>query len=169
MLIDSIENGSYQLLPEITVKAADVVTDIKRKQTVADLSQEEKLRYDSRQSQGYAGNAEKNQASGARVINIVGYVGENQPRDFLADTLEEIDDCEDLPLQATINFKAYHVDAYDSNCDDKATTNAIFMENLSHVVSINGNTVEPLYDSDILSTVPHYDTYHDNDMLNPSV
>nr|GEX55873.1 putative ribonuclease H-like domain-containing protein [Tanacetum cinerariifolium] len=50
--------------------------------------------------------------------------------DFLADTLEEIDDY----------------------CDDKATTNAIFMANLSHVVSINGNTVEPLYDSDILST-----------------
>ncbi|GJU50896.1 hypothetical protein Tco_1220451 [Tanacetum coccineum] len=43
MLIDSIENCSYQLLPKITVKVADGVTNIKRKQTVVDLSQEEKL------------------------------------------------------------------------------------------------------------------------------
>nr|GEV02032.1 zf-CCHC domain-containing protein/UBN2 domain-containing protein [Tanacetum cinerariifolium] len=33
-----------------------------------------------RQSQGYAANVENNQASGARVINIVGNTGENQPR-----------------------------------------------------------------------------------------
>ncbi|GJZ50218.1 hypothetical protein Tco_0604408 [Tanacetum coccineum] len=47
MLIDSIENGTYQLLPEITVKAVDGVTNIKQKQTVTELSQEEKLRYDN--------------------------------------------------------------------------------------------------------------------------
>ncbi|GJY34761.1 hypothetical protein Tco_0419230 [Tanacetum coccineum] len=34
---------------------------------------------------------------------------------FLADSLEETDDCEDLQLQATTNFKADHVDAYDSD------------------------------------------------------
>ncbi|GKE83537.1 hypothetical protein Tco_1557279 [Tanacetum coccineum] len=39
MLIDSIENGTYQLLPEIRVKAVDGVIDIKCKQTVADLAQ----------------------------------------------------------------------------------------------------------------------------------
>ncbi|GKF50309.1 retrovirus-related pol polyprotein from transposon TNT 1-94, partial [Tanacetum coccineum] len=99
-----------------------------------------------RLSQGYAGNARNNQASGAWVINVVGNTGENQPRvircynckgeghmakqctakkrvkdsewfkdkmllaqaqeagvvldeelqDFLADSLEETDDCEDL-------------------------------------------------------------------------
>ncbi|GKA24706.1 reverse transcriptase domain-containing protein [Tanacetum coccineum] len=33
-----------------------------------------------RQSQGYAGNARKNQASGAKVVNLVGNTGANQPR-----------------------------------------------------------------------------------------
>ncbi|GKB29973.1 integrase, catalytic region, zinc finger, CCHC-type containing protein, partial [Tanacetum coccineum] len=172
-----------------------------------------------RQSQGYAGNAGNNQASGARVINAVGNTGANQPRvircynckgeghmakqctarkrvkdsewfkdkmllaqaqeagvvldeeqqDFLADSLEETDDCEDLQLQATTNFKADHVDAYDSDCDDEATTNAIFMANLSPVGSLNDDTVAPRYDSDTLSEVPHYDTYHDSDMLNSNI
>nr|GEW76905.1 integrase, catalytic region, zinc finger, CCHC-type, peptidase aspartic, catalytic [Tanacetum cinerariifolium] len=60
-------------------------------------------------------------------------------------------------------------DAYDSDYDDKDTTNAIFMANLSHVGSINDDIVEQCYDSDILSQIPHYDTYHDTDMLNLSV
>ncbi|GKB70443.1 hypothetical protein Tco_0931855 [Tanacetum coccineum] len=54
-------------------------------------------------------------------------------------------------LQATTNFKADHVDAYDSDCDDEATTNAIFMANLSPVGSLNDDTVAPRYDSDTLS------------------
>ncbi|GKD43473.1 hypothetical protein Tco_1268118 [Tanacetum coccineum] len=68
-----------------------------------------------RQSQGYAGNAGKSQATRARVINTVGDARANQPRkmllaeaqeaevvlhekqqDFLADGLEENDDCDDL-------------------------------------------------------------------------
>ncbi|GJS83384.1 hypothetical protein Tco_0749925 [Tanacetum coccineum] len=76
---------------------------------------------------------------------------------------------EDLQLPATANFKADHVDAYDSDCDDEATTNAIFMANLSPVGSINDETVKPRYDSDILFEVPHYDTYHDSDMLNSNI
>ncbi|GJV31603.1 hypothetical protein Tco_1392003 [Tanacetum coccineum] len=95
-----------------------------------------------------------------------GVVLNDEQQDLLADSLEETDDCEDLQLQAIVNFKADHVDAYDSDCDDKATTNAIFMENLSPIGSINGDTVEPRYDSDILSEVPHYDTYHESEMLN---
>ncbi|GJW12591.1 hypothetical protein Tco_1578418 [Tanacetum coccineum] len=89
----------------------------------------------SRQSQGYAGNVGNNQASRAWVINAAGNTGANQPRfkdkmllaqaqeaevvldeeqqDFLADSLEETGDYEDLQLQATTNFKADHVDAYD--------------------------------------------------------
>ncbi|GJV29244.1 hypothetical protein Tco_1385692 [Tanacetum coccineum] len=47
MVINSIENGPYQLLLEITVKAADSVTDIKCKQTVEDLTLQEKSRYDT--------------------------------------------------------------------------------------------------------------------------
>nr|GFA40185.1 hypothetical protein [Tanacetum cinerariifolium] len=122
-----------------------------------------------RQSHGYAGSAKKNQALGAWVVNTIGKAGANQTREFLADSLEETDDCEDLQLQATTIFKADHVDAYDSDCDDEATTNAIFMENLSLVGSINGDTVEPRYDSEILSEVPHYDTYHVLDMLSTDV
>ncbi|GKA34663.1 integrase, catalytic region, zinc finger, CCHC-type containing protein [Tanacetum coccineum] len=170
MLIDSIENGPYQFLPEIIVKGADGVTDIKRKQILTDLSQEEKLRYDSDikavnilllgiQSQGYTSSSGKNQALGARVVNTIGNAGANQTRvircyncnseghiakqcttkkrvkdsewfkdkmllaqaqeagvvlndeqqDFLANGLEEINDCEDLQLQATTNFKADHL------------------------------------------------------------
>ncbi|GJV93565.1 hypothetical protein Tco_1541378 [Tanacetum coccineum] len=91
-----------------------------------------------------------------------GVVLNNEQQDFLADSLEETDDCEDLQLQATSNFKANHIDAYDLDYDNEATANAIFMENLSPVGSINDDTVEPRYDSDILSEVPHYDTYHES-------
>ncbi|GJV63450.1 hypothetical protein Tco_1474278 [Tanacetum coccineum] len=116
------------------------------------------------QSQGYAGNAGNNQASRARVIMQLEIQG--QTIDFLADYLEETDDCEDLQVQATTNFKADHVDA---DCDDKATANAIFMANLSPVGSLNDDTVAPRYDSDTLSKVPHYDTYHDSDVLNSNI
>ncbi|GJV76767.1 hypothetical protein Tco_1508351 [Tanacetum coccineum] len=56
--------------------------------------------------------------------------------------------CEDLALIRRISFPGYgvlagHVDAYDSDCDDEATANAIFMANLSPVASINDDTVEP--------------------------
>ncbi|GJX48277.1 hypothetical protein Tco_0273467 [Tanacetum coccineum] len=93
-----------------------------------------------------------------------GVVLNDEQQDFLADSFEEIDDCEDLQLQAITNFKACHVDAYDSDCDDEATANAIFMANLSPVGSINDDTVELRYDSNILSEVPHYDTYHESEI-----
>ncbi|GJU83940.1 hypothetical protein Tco_1291486 [Tanacetum coccineum] len=93
-----------------------------------------------------------------------GVVLDEEQRDFLADSLEEIDDCEDLQLQATSNFKADYVDAYDSDCDNEAIANAIFMENLSPI-----DTVAPRYDSDTLSEVPHYVTYLVSDMLNSNI
>nr|GEW68360.1 hypothetical protein [Tanacetum cinerariifolium] len=69
-----------------------------------------------------------------------------------SDNLKEIDDCDNLQLQATINFNADQVDAYDSDCDDEATENVISMENLSPVGSLNDDTIEPhqvdAYDSD---------------------
>ncbi|GJR56217.1 putative reverse transcriptase domain-containing protein [Tanacetum coccineum] len=95
-----------------------------------------------------------------------GVVLDKEQHDFLADYLEETDDCEDLQVQATTNFKADHVDA---DCDDKATANAIFMENFSPVGSLNDDIVAPRYDSDTLSKVPHYDTYHDSDVLNSNI
>ncbi|GJW84922.1 hypothetical protein Tco_0158067 [Tanacetum coccineum] len=100
-----------------------------------------------RQSQGYTGNAGNNQASGAWVINAVGNTG----------------------LQATTNFKADHVDAYDSDYDDEAIANAIFMANLYPGGSLNDDTVAPRYDSNTLFEVPHYDTYYDSVMLNSNI
>ncbi|GKD34038.1 hypothetical protein Tco_1249547, partial [Tanacetum coccineum] len=129
----------------------------------------------------------KSQATGARVVNTVGDAGANQPRiircyncraqvarvvlheeqqDFLADRLEENDDCDDLQLHTTINFNADHVDAYDSDCDDQATASAIFMASLSSVGLLNDDTITLTYDSNTFSEVPHYDTYYDSDMLN---
>ncbi|GJV63516.1 hypothetical protein Tco_1474344 [Tanacetum coccineum] len=177
MLIDSIENGTYQLLPEITPgesihsyyqRYAKLINDMKmipmsmsnmkintkfvnhlqpewiRLVTAAKQARDlHRVNFDQltqatiqngqftvqnvqgRQSQGYAGSAGKNQASGARVVNTVGYTGENQPmdkmllaqaqeagvvlndeqQDFLADSLEETDDYEDLQLQATISSR----------------------------------------------------------------
>ncbi|GJU11421.1 hypothetical protein Tco_1133817 [Tanacetum coccineum] len=121
MLKDSIDNGPYQFKLEITVKDTDGVFDIHRPQRLEDLAGQD--------------NAGNNQASGARVINTVGNAGANQPRVVRCYNCNGED----------------HVDAYDSDCDDKATTNAIFMANLSPVGSLNDDTVEAHYDSDILS------------------
>ncbi|GJX22814.1 hypothetical protein Tco_0227259 [Tanacetum coccineum] len=98
-----------------------------------------------------------------------GVVLDEEQQDFLADSLEETDDCEDLQLQATANFKADHVDAYDSDYDDEAIANPIFMANFSPVGSLNDDTVSPCYDYDTLFEVPHYDTYHDSDVLNSNI
>ncbi|GJR62866.1 hypothetical protein Tco_1505028 [Tanacetum coccineum] len=88
----------------------------------------------------------KSQATGARIMNTVGEANTNQPRqkDFLADRLEDNDNRDDLQLHTTTNFKADHVDAYDSDCDDEATANRLY-------------------------EVHHYDTYHETDVLNLNV
>ncbi|GJZ88743.1 retrovirus-related pol polyprotein from transposon TNT 1-94 [Tanacetum coccineum] len=139
-----------------------------------------------RQSQGYAGNAGNNQASGARVINTVGNAGANQLRvvtcyncngeghiakqctvkkrvkdsewftdkmllaqaqdagvvlneelqDFLADSLEKNDNYKDLLVTSyNKSSMANQLMPYDSDYDDEATANAIFMENLSPIGS----------------------------------
>ncbi|GJU00659.1 reverse transcriptase domain-containing protein [Tanacetum coccineum] len=150
-----------------------------------------------RQSQGYAGNARNNQASRARVINTVGNTWENQPRvvrcyncngeghmakqciarkrvkdsewfkeKMLLSQAQEAGVVLDEERQV---FLADSLEETDEYCDDEATANAIFMENLSHVGSLNDDTVAPRYDSDTLSEVPHYDTYHDSDVLNSNI
>ncbi|GKA02912.1 hypothetical protein Tco_0675693 [Tanacetum coccineum] len=40
------------------------------------------------------------------------------------------------------------------------------MASLSPVGSINGDTIGLTYDSKLLSEIPHYDTYHETDVLN---
>ncbi|GJX50902.1 retrovirus-related pol polyprotein from transposon TNT 1-94 [Tanacetum coccineum] len=53
-------------------------------------------------------------------------------------------------LHTTLNFKADHVDSYDLDCDDDATSCAIFMASLSPTRSINEDTAGPSYDSELL-------------------
>nr|GEX20980.1 hypothetical protein [Tanacetum cinerariifolium] len=96
----------------------------------------------------------------------VGVVLHEDQQDFLNDIMEEMEDCDDLQFQTTSNFKEDHVDTYDSYCDDKATTCVIFMASLFPARSLNDDTVALTYESDILFKVPHYDTYHKNDVLN---
>ncbi|GJS96002.1 retrovirus-related pol polyprotein from transposon TNT 1-94 [Tanacetum coccineum] len=79
-----------------------------------------------------------------------GVILHKDQKDFLDNRLEEMEDCNDLQLQITSNFKADHVDAYDSDCDDEATSCAIFMASLSPAGSLSGDIVAPTYDSDIL-------------------
>ncbi|GJU45642.1 retrovirus-related pol polyprotein from transposon TNT 1-94 [Tanacetum coccineum] len=131
-----------------------------------------------RHSKGYAGNAKKSQATGARVVNTVRDAGANQPRIircyncrgeghiskqctvkkmvkdfewFKDKILEENDDCDDLQLHTTTNFNADHVDAYDSDCDDQATTSVIFMASLSSAGLLNDDTITSTYDSNTFS------------------
>nr|GEZ33160.1 hypothetical protein [Tanacetum cinerariifolium] len=47
--------------------------------------------------------------------------------------------------------------------------NAIFIANLSPVGSFKDDTVASRYDSDTLSEVPHYDIYHDSNVLNYNI
>ncbi|GJT35692.1 hypothetical protein Tco_0926111 [Tanacetum coccineum] len=53
-------------------------------------------------------------------------------------------------------FQTDDLDAYDSGCDDVSTAKTVLMANLSN------------YNSDVLSEVPHFETYQ-NDMVNQSV
>ncbi|GKD67391.1 hypothetical protein Tco_1309499, partial [Tanacetum coccineum] len=45
MLIDLIKNGPFKFKKEITIPATEGIAEHKRKQTLADLSPEEKIRY----------------------------------------------------------------------------------------------------------------------------
>nr|GEW12231.1 putative ribonuclease H-like domain-containing protein [Tanacetum cinerariifolium] len=101
------------------------------------------------QEQGLSILFEIQRKNQTRVIRCYNCNGEG----FLADNLEETNDCEDLYLQATINFKADHVDAYDLDCDDEAIANAIFMENLSHVDEVDHYVPPPVQNNNMILSV----------------
>nr|GEX39903.1 hypothetical protein [Tanacetum cinerariifolium] len=86
------------------------------------------------------------------VIKTVGDVKENQPRAIR---------CYNYKGEGHI---AKHYTA--KKKDDEATTSAIFMSSLSPARSINGDTIGPTHDSNILFEVPHYETYHETVVLN---
>ncbi|GJZ08885.1 hypothetical protein Tco_0543168 [Tanacetum coccineum] len=92
-----------------------------------------------RQSQGYGVNTGKEKMLLAQAQEASVILKEEQ-QDFLADR----------PCEAP-------------------TASAIFMARLSPAGSVNGDDVGLTYDSNILSEVPNYDTYHETDMLDPIV
>ncbi|GJT70963.1 hypothetical protein Tco_1030249 [Tanacetum coccineum] len=136
-----------------------------------------------RQSQGYTGNAGKRhiakQCTAKKRVKYsewfkdkmmlaqakeAGVVLHEEQQDFLADRLEENDDYDDLQLHTTTNFKADHVDAYDSNCDDQATASAIFMAKTKytkHSVFLNDSYVELMSDSTVISYAEYMVTIED--------
>ncbi|GKD74159.1 reverse transcriptase domain-containing protein [Tanacetum coccineum] len=135
-----------------------------------------------------------NQASGAWVINAVGNTGANQPRvircynckgeghmakqctirkrvkysEWFKDKilLAQAQEAGVILDEEQQDFLANSLEETDDYCNDEATSNTIFMVNLSPVGSLNDDMVAPRYDSDTLSEVPYYDTYHDSDVLN---
>ncbi|GJV95508.1 hypothetical protein Tco_1547085 [Tanacetum coccineum] len=62
-----------------------------------------------------------------------------------------------LLVHAQESSQTGYLDAYDSECDDISSAKAVLMANLSS------------YDSEVLSEVPHHDTYQNDDMINQSV
>ncbi|GKD31584.1 hypothetical protein Tco_1242362 [Tanacetum coccineum] len=65
-------------------------------------------------------------------------------------------------LYTTLNFKADHVDSYDFNCDDDATSCAIFMASFSPTRSINEDIVGPSYDSELLYETEYIEHFVSN-------
>nr|GEX73516.1 hypothetical protein [Tanacetum cinerariifolium] len=149
------------------------------------------------QSHSYAGNAGNNQALGAWVINTGGNTGANQPRVIRCyncngeghmakqcTTKKRVKDSKWFKDKMLLTHAqkagvvldeekqdvlANSLEETDDYCDDEAIANAIFMANLSPIGSLNDDTVVPRYDFDTLFKVPHYDTYHDSDMLNSNI
>nr|GEW28161.1 ribonuclease H-like domain-containing protein [Tanacetum cinerariifolium] len=78
------------------------------------------------------------------ITNTKEVILQEEQQDLLADGLEDLD-------------------------SDSPTSSVIFMARLSLEGSVNGDYVNLTYHSDILYEVPHYDTYHETDMINPVV
>ncbi|GKG52014.1 hypothetical protein Tco_0544652, partial [Tanacetum coccineum] len=58
------------------------------------------------------------------------------------------------------------LEAFDSDYEDLwSNITSIFMTGHSRIGSVTRDDVGPFYDTDILSEVPNYDNYHDNDMF----
>ncbi|GJS56289.1 hypothetical protein Tco_0629651 [Tanacetum coccineum] len=87
-----------------------------------------------------------------------GVILDEEQLTFLADTWEGVDSRTDVQaLTTTAIFQTNDIDAFDSDCDEAPTASAVFMENLTS------------YDSDVLSEVPNYDTYQDNNVFDQSI
>ncbi|GJU50944.1 hypothetical protein Tco_1220499 [Tanacetum coccineum] len=78
-------------------------------------------------------------------VTIQNVQGANQPRDKMLFAQEQ-------EARVVLNDEQQDFLADNLEENDESTANAIFMTNLSHVGSINDDTVEPCYDFDILSS-----------------
>nr|GEV50491.1 hypothetical protein [Tanacetum cinerariifolium] len=88
-----------------------------------------------RQTQGYAG-----------------MILDEERLAFLADLEEKLDSSPDTrTLQTTAIFQTDDLDAFDSDCDEAPSASAVLMAKLS------------AYDSYVLSKLPNYKTYQDNE------
>ncbi|GJY68373.1 retrovirus-related pol polyprotein from transposon TNT 1-94 [Tanacetum coccineum] len=76
---------------------------------------------------------------------------------FFTDTRHRVDSGADThTLPTTAIFQTDDLDAFDSDCDEAPSASAVLMAKLS------------AYDSDVLSEVPNYNTYQDNNLINQS-
>nr|GEY46337.1 hypothetical protein [Tanacetum cinerariifolium] len=154
MLKVSINDGPYHIKSEINVKDTYGVTNIRRPQRLEDLAREDKLHYDS----------------DIKAVNILLLGLPCTVRKRVKDSewfKEKMLLAQAQETRVVLDEKQQ--DFLADNYDDEATANVIFMKNLSPVGSLNDDTIAPRYDSDIHSEVPHYDTYHDYDMLNSNI
>ncbi|GKA78978.1 hypothetical protein Tco_0785515 [Tanacetum coccineum] len=113
-----------------------------------DNEKDAKENVQGRQSQGYAVNAGKSQATGARLsIQLERQTQINQGQSGVTTSK--------VKLHTTSNFKADHIDAYDSDSDEEATANVQEMEYSEHFVSNNNSYDEFTSDTNVIS----YDDY----------
>ncbi|GJY79102.1 hypothetical protein Tco_0484903 [Tanacetum coccineum] len=145
MLRDSVENDPYKFKSEHTAKHTYGITSICRAERLEDLKGDDKLSYDS-------DIKAVNILLLRLLVDIYTLINHYQTAKEIWDRIKELMEGTEMTKQEPIaNFIADHVDEYDLDCDDEATTDAIFMANLSHVGSLNDDMIAPRYDSDTLS------------------
>ncbi|GJR72341.1 DNA-directed DNA polymerase [Tanacetum coccineum] len=108
-----------------------------------------------RKSQGYGVSTGKSKAIGTGVINTIRVLKANPPRvircyncngeGYIAKQCTA-----NKRLKTTSIFKAEHVDAFDSDCDEAPMASAIFMVRLSPTGLVYGDDASTTYDSDVL-------------------
>ncbi|GJY44871.1 hypothetical protein Tco_0433084 [Tanacetum coccineum] len=106
------------------------------------------------------GNVTANQSSVVQCYNFKGSGGilDEEQLAFLVATWERDDlGLETQALTTTYIFQTDDLDAFDSDCDEAPSANAVLMAKLS------------VYDSNVLYEVPNYDTYQDNNVIDQSV
>ncbi|GKE30495.1 hypothetical protein Tco_1445879, partial [Tanacetum coccineum] len=116
-----------------------------------------------KQGQSYAGTGYKGNATSSRGNNAVGHARvvkcyNCQCEGHMARQYPDIPDAQaaQTTIPNNVAFYTEDLDACDSDCDDVSTAQAVLMANLSN------------YGSDVISEVPHSDSYH-NDLDNQSV